>query len=137
MSETNLLLIVEPDHLERVLGTEDLLVVDVNEENVHAEQFIPDVLSEGRPLAAEPRKDILAAMVKPAWKLSVDVFLRRVMAEIEDSMAAGATDAQSIADALNTRDSTTRNGRQWTAATINKLLSSSRASELSRAIKNR
>ncbi len=30
MSETNLLLIVEPDHLERVLGTEDLLVVDVN-----------------------------------------------------------------------------------------------------------
>ena len=76
-------------------------------------------------------------MVKPARTLSVDLFLRRVMAEIEDSMAAGATDAQSIADALNTRDSTTRNGRQWTAATINKLLSSSRASELSRAIKNR
>ena len=76
-------------------------------------------------------------MVKPARTLSVDLFLRRAMAEIEDSMAAGATDAQSIADALNARGSTTRNGRQWTAATINKLLSSSRASELSRAIKNR
>ena len=137
MSETNLLLIVEPDHFERVLGTEDLLVVDVNEENVHAGQFIPDVLSEGRPLAAEPRNDILAAMVKPIWKLPVDVFLRRVMAEIEDSMAAGATDAQSIADALNTRRSKTRNGRRWTAATINKLLSSSRATDMSPAIKNR
>ncbi len=36
MSETNLPLIVEPDHLERVLGAECLLVVDVSEENVHA-----------------------------------------------------------------------------------------------------
>ena len=137
MSETNLLLIVEPDHLERVLGTEDLLVVDVNEENVHAGQFIPDVLSEGRPLAAEPRNDILAAMVKPVWKLPVDVFLRRAMAEIEDSVAAGATDAQSIADTLNTRGSTTRNSRRWTAATIDKLLSSPRAIDISPAIKNR
>ncbi len=65
-------------------------------------------------------------MVKPVWKLPVDVFLRRAMAEIEDSVAAGATDAQCIADTLNTRGSTTRNGRLWTAATINKLMSSSR-----------
>ncbi len=76
-------------------------------------------------------------MVKPVWKLPVDVFLRRAMAEIEDSVAAGATDAQSIADTLNTRGSTTRNGRRWTAATINKLLSSSRATDMSPAIKNR
>ena len=51
--------------------------------------------------------------------------------------AAGATDVHSIADALNTRGSTTGNGRQWTAATTNKLLISLRASELSRAIKIR
>ncbi len=41
MSETNLLLIVEPDHLERVLGAEGLLVVDVSEENVHAQHHVP------------------------------------------------------------------------------------------------
>jgi len=76
-------------------------------------------------------------MVKPVWKLPVDVFLRRVMAEIEDSVSAGATDAQNIADALNTRGSTTRRGRRWTAATINKLLSSSRATDINPAIKNR
>ncbi len=76
-------------------------------------------------------------MGKPARTRSVDLFLRRVMAEIEDSMAAGATDAQSIADALNTRGSTTRNGRRSTAATINKLLSSPRATDIRPAIKNR
>ena len=76
-------------------------------------------------------------MVKPVWKLPVDVFLHRVIAEIEDSVSAGATDAQNIADALNTRGSTTRHGRRWTAATINKLLSSSRATDINPAIKNR
>ena len=76
-------------------------------------------------------------MVKPVWKLPVDVFLRRAMVEIEDSVAAGANDAQSMADMLNTRGSTTRNGRRWTAATINKLLSSSRATNISPAINNR
>ncbi len=76
-------------------------------------------------------------MVKPVWKLPVDVFLRRAMAEIEDSMAAGATDAQSTADTLNARGSKTRNGRRWTAATINKMLSSSRATDISPAINNR
>jgi len=98
---------------------------------------VSDVLLEGRPLAAEPRKDILAAMVKTIWKLPVDVFLRRAMAEIDDSVAAGATDAQSIADALNTRGFTTRNGRRWTATTISKLLSSPRATDINLAIKNR
>jgi len=44
---------------------------------------------------------------------------------------------QDIANALNTREFTIRNGRQWTAATIDKLLNSSRAGELSRAIKIR
>ena len=83
------------------------------------------------------RLEILAAMVKPGRILSIDLFLRRAMAEIEDSVAAGATDVQSMADALNTRGFTTRNGRQWTAATIDKLLSSSRAGESSRAIKIR
>ena len=76
-------------------------------------------------------------MVKPARTQSVDLFLRRAMAEIEDSVVAGATDAQSLADALNTRGSTTRNGRRWTAATINKMLSSSRATDISPAINNR
>ena len=52
-------------------------------------------------------------------------------------MAAGATDVLGIAYALNTREFTIRNGRQWTAATIDQLLNSSRASELSRAIKIR
>ena len=76
-------------------------------------------------------------MVKPVWKLPVDVFLRRAMVEIEDSVAVGANDAQSIADMLNTRGSTTRKGRRWTAATINKLLSSPRAIDIRPAIKNR
>lgn len=76
-------------------------------------------------------------MLKPVWKLPVDVFVRRVMAEIEDTRAAGAIDSESIADALNTRGSTTRAGRQWTAATINTLLSSPRANDLSPEIKNR
>ena len=76
-------------------------------------------------------------MGKPARKLSIDLFLRRAMAKIEDSMAAGATDVQGIADALSTREFTTRNGRQWTAATIDKLLNSSRADESSHAIKIR
>ncbi len=76
-------------------------------------------------------------MVKPVWKLTVDVFLHRVIAEIEDSVSAGATDAQNIADPLNTRGSTTRHDRRWTAATINKLLSSSRATDINPAIKNR
>ncbi len=76
-------------------------------------------------------------MEKTVRKLPVDVFLRRAMVEIEDSVAAGATDAQSIADMLNTRGSTTRNGRRWTAATINKLLSSPRAIDIRPAIKNR
>ncbi len=41
MSETHLPLIVEPDHLERVLGAEDLLVVDVSEDTVHAQHHVP------------------------------------------------------------------------------------------------
>ncbi len=76
-------------------------------------------------------------MGKPARILSIDLFLRRAIARIEDSVAAGTTDAQGIADALNTREFTIRNGRQWTAATIDKLLNSSRAVELSRVIKIR
>ncbi len=56
--------------------------------------------------------DIFTAMVKPVWKLPVDVFVRCVLAEIEDERAAGAFDAVSIADALNARGSTTRAGRQ-------------------------
>ena len=76
-------------------------------------------------------------MVKADRTLSVDSFLRRAMAEIEDSVAAGATDAQSIADALNTRGFTTRNGRRWTATTISKLPSSPRATDINPAIKNR
>ena len=76
-------------------------------------------------------------MVKPVWKLPVDVFVRRVLAEIEAALAAGAIDAESIADALNARGSTSRAGRQWTAATINKLLSSPLATDISPAIKNR
>ena len=77
------------------------------------------------------------AMVKPVWKLPVDVFVLRLLAEIGDARAAGAIDAESIADALNARGSTTRAGRQWMAATINKLLSSPRATDISPAIKNR
>ena len=41
MSETDLPLIVEPDQLERTLGAEDLLVVDVSEEQVHVQQHVP------------------------------------------------------------------------------------------------
>ena len=76
-------------------------------------------------------------MGKPARILAIDLFLRRAMAKIEDSVAAGATEVQRIADALNTREFTIRNGRQRTAATIDKLLNSSRAVELSRVIKIR
>ncbi len=76
-------------------------------------------------------------MGKPARILSIDLFLRRAMAKIEDSVAAGATEVQGIADAPNTREFTIRNGRQRTTATIDKLLNSSRAVELSRVIKIR
>ena len=76
-------------------------------------------------------------MGKPARILSIDLFLRRAMAKIEDSAAAGATEVQRIADSLNAREFTIRNGRQRTAATIDKLLNSSRAVELSRVIKIR
>ena len=41
MSETHLPLIVEPDHLERVLGAEDLLVVDVSEGTVTRSIMFP------------------------------------------------------------------------------------------------
>lgn len=44
MSETHLPLIVEPDHLERMLGAEDLLVVEVSEHTVHAQHHIPDAV---------------------------------------------------------------------------------------------
>ena len=44
MSETNLPLIVEPDHLERALGAEDLLVVDVSEAPVHAQHHVPSAV---------------------------------------------------------------------------------------------
>ena len=76
-------------------------------------------------------------MVKPVWNLPVDVFVRRVLAEIEDARAAGAIDAVSIADALNARGFRIRNGRQLTAATSYKLLCSSRTTDIIPAIKIR
>ena len=37
-------LIVEPDHLLQVLGTKDLLVVDVSEKNVHSLHHVPGAM---------------------------------------------------------------------------------------------
>lgn len=48
----------------------------------------------------------------------------RLVVEVESAEAAGMTAPQAIADHFNTKGVTTRKGRQWTAATVEKFLSS-------------
>ncbi len=55
---------------------------------------------------------------------AIEVFLRRLVAEIEDVRSTGADTSQEIAEALNSRRITTRKGRSWTAGTVRKFLSS-------------
>ncbi len=57
-------------------------------------------------------------------ELSAAAFMRRVVAEIEDARAAGASDPGRISEALNARGFTTRKGRAWTAETVGKFLKS-------------
>ena len=75
-------------------------------------------------------------MVESASRLTIDVFVLRLLAEIEIARAAGPNDVEELANILISRGFTTRAGRQSTAATINKLLSSRRAIDLSSPIKN-
>ncbi len=56
--------------------------------------------------------------------LSAEAFMRRVVSEIEDARAAGASDPGRIAAFLNARGFTTRKGRAWTADTVGKFLKS-------------
>ncbi len=60
--------------------------------------------------------------MKSIPELSVEAFMRRVVAEIEDARAAGASDPGRIAESLNARGFTTRKGRAWTAETVGKFL---------------
>jgi hypothetical protein len=62
--------------------------------------------------------------MKSIPELSVETFMRRVVAEIEDARAAGASDPGRIAESLNARGFTTRKGRAWTAETVGKFLKS-------------
>ncbi len=62
--------------------------------------------------------------MKSIPELSAEVFMRRVVAEIEDARAAGASDPGRIAESLNARGFTTRKGRAWTAETVGKFLKS-------------
>ncbi len=57
-------------------------------------------------------------------ELSAETFMRRVVAEIEDARAAGASNPGRIAESLNARGFTTRKGRTWTAETVGKFLKS-------------
>ncbi|MCH8213934.1 MAG: hypothetical protein IIC54_07665, partial [Proteobacteria bacterium] len=64
----------------------------------------------------------MGATVAPSMKsipeLPAEAFMRRVVAEIEDARAAGASDPGRIAESLNARGFTTRKGRAWTAETV-------------------
>jgi len=49
MSKSNLALIVEPDQLERALGAEDMLVVDMSAADVHAQHHVPGAVQLAYP----------------------------------------------------------------------------------------
>lgn len=51
-------------------------------------------------------------------------FVQRLVVEIEVAEAAGMTEPQAIADHFNAKGVTTRKGRRWTGATVEKFLSS-------------
>ena len=50
--------------------------------------------------------------------------MQRLVVEIEAAEAAGMTAPQAIADHFNAKGVTTRKGRRWTGATVEKFLSS-------------
>jgi hypothetical protein len=54
----------------------------------------------------------------------IEAFVRRLVVEIEAAEAAGMTAPQAIADHFNVTGITTRKGRRWNAATVEKFLSS-------------
>lgn len=54
----------------------------------------------------------------------IEAFVRHLVVEVETAEAAGMTTPQAIADHFNVKGVTTRKGRQWSAATVAKFLSS-------------
>ncbi len=92
MSEPHLPFIVEPDHLERMLGAEDLLVVDVGEHTVHAQHHIPGAvhLAYQAIIAVKPPamgllpddrqlSEVLSAQGIPAPDTTSDVFPIKIL----------------------------------------------------------
>ena len=54
----------------------------------------------------------------------IETFVRHLVIEVEAAEAAGMTAPQAIADQFNAKGITTRKGRRWTGATVEKFLSS-------------
>ena len=50
--------------------------------------------------------------------------MRRLVVEVEAAEAAGMTAPEAIADHFNAKGVTTRKGRRWTGATVEKFFSS-------------
>ena len=57
-------------------------------------------------------------------RADIEAFIRDIVAAIERIRADGAADAAAIADRLNADGVTTRKGRAWNRATVEKFLSS-------------
>jgi hypothetical protein len=54
----------------------------------------------------------------------IEAFVQRLVVEVETAEAAGLTAPEDIADHFNATGVTTRKGRRWTGATVEKFLSS-------------
>ena len=54
----------------------------------------------------------------------IEAFVRRIVAEVEAAEAAGMKTPQAIAGHFNAIGLTTRKGRDWNGATVEKFLSS-------------
>ncbi len=70
---------------------------------------------------AQQRQDIVA-------------FVRRIVVEVEAAEAAGMRTPQAIAEYFDAKGLTTRKGRRWTGATMEKFLSSQGAKRYRRQI---
>lgn len=57
-------------------------------------------------------------------KREIEAFVQRIVAEVEAAEAAGMQTPEAIAAHFNAKGLTTRKGRDWTAATVAKFLSS-------------
>lgn len=63
-------------------------------------------------------------------RAEIEAFVRGIVAAMAAARRAGAAGPAAIAEALNARGVTTRKGRRWTRATVEKFLSSPGAKRL-------